>query len=163
MPTPSNRGVDSLRVLITAYGCFLIFAAAKLIVVNLYFDMEEARHGGPIGKPGIYAVGMMFAIIFAPALNLIFVVSTGPICGMAMRGARGTILAFALGATLITANMWTRWCRPLDPAFIAMRLTQIDGSSYGFGAIQTLAGIALLRFNKHIALAASRVAYRQIH
>jgi hypothetical protein len=74
-PSASPSAITTLRrALFTCAGIIFVSTAVLIAGQRLFFDLYESSHGGPIGKPGIYAVGMLFIPFLGlwALVNLVF-------------------------------------------------------------------------------------------
>lgn len=120
-----------------------VFVASTALVLGsrIAWDQAVAEHGGPIGKPGIYGVGI--AALFYSIFGLILVLPV-LVAGCAARfGAMG--LGISLGGLLVLASLFfVRGLRFLLPAYLIGDITRCSPAYYIGAAIQLGAGIWLL-------------------
>lgn len=138
-----------LRVVLVGYACFLVCNAIFLMAVNLYFDLEETELGRPIGKPGVYAVGMMFMLVWAPVISIGSVAVSWFLSVLTFKSPGKAILASFIASGLSIAAIWLRLPKLFSPAFILMKLIATDGSIYVLGPAQIIAGLLLIYLSKH--------------
>src|SRR5688572_28392291 len=79
-PTEPGRRMNPkvLAAIQAGAGVVLILTAIIFAVTALTFDVEEMKHGGKIGKPGSYAVGILALFYIFGVLSFVI-----PLVGIA--------------------------------------------------------------------------------
>ena len=136
---PSPRLFGTIRAIIG-----FVFIASTVIVIcsRLALDMAVAEHGGPIGKPGIYGVGIL--ALFYTVFALIFVLPVLVAACIARFGADGGGISF-LGLLLLASLLSVKGLKFLLPAYLLGGLIKFPPAYYVGAAIQLGLGIWLLK------------------
>jgi len=143
-PPPAQRRVlpPGLCALLKATGAFVLVASAGMIIASrIALDHAVAEHGGPIGKPGIYAVGML--AFFYSVLALILIVPLLTTACVARHHAWG--LAGSLVGVLLMLGLFC--FRSLNSLLPARLLGKAVGQSWAYytgAAVQAGLGVWLL-------------------
>ena len=131
------------KAIATAYFAFLVSSGVFLIAANLYLDMAKIENAGTLGKPGIYAVGMLFMFQWGLVLILVCAFINWRCCLAACSRKEGIAHgAWILSLVLTMGMVFGRVLKLLCPAFVAMKMIQIGGSIYLLGPVQILIGLA---------------------
>jgi hypothetical protein len=144
---PANSTASSLftairRALFTCAGIIFVSTAVLMISQRFFFDLQASAHGGPIGKPGIYAVGMLFIpfVILWLLVNLVF---SQRICDNRIASRELATLLALLSFILSLLFVWQRDLRSLLPAIILRRSFGLP-PGYPGALLQFLLGAFLL-------------------
>lgn len=144
--SPLRHGLDSPLggALSSVLGSVLIPTGIGFAAMRLFFDVQELANGGPMDKPGVFAVGMMGALFILPPLALGTVIFAFTVClSRCQRRAQG--LASALVAISVVLVLVA--CREFWVLFPAVLLGKATHSSVGWylgSAIQLGIGAWLL-------------------
>jgi len=130
------------QALFTCAGIIFVSTAVLMISQRFFFDLQESAHGGPIGKPGIYAVGMLFApfVILWLLVNLVF---SQRICDNRIASRKLATLLSLLSFILTLLFVWQRDLRSFLPAIILRRSFGLP-PGYPGALLQFLFGAFLL-------------------
>jgi len=134
------------KALFTCLGIIFVSTAVLMISQRFFFDLQATSHGGPIGKPGIYGVGLLFA----PFVILWLIVTTvfcQRICDNRMASQKLATLLALLSFILTLAFLWQRDLRPFLPAIILRRQLGLPPGYIG-PLMQFLLGAFLLGWVK---------------
>jgi len=119
----------------------LVASAAMIIASRIAFDQAVAEHGGPIGKPGIYAVGMLAALFSALALILVLpLLTTACVARFHAWGLAGTLA----GLLVLIGLSYFRGLNSLLPARLLGRSIGQSRAYYIGAALQIGLGVGLL-------------------
>jgi hypothetical protein len=136
-------------------GSVLIPTAVGFIAMRAFFDIQEIAQGGPIGKPGVFAVGMMGAFLILPPVVIGAVIFAFAAC-LSRCEAKAIGVISALAAIAVTFALFI--FRPLLLLFPAVLLGKLTHSSVGWylgSMLQLGAGAWLLgwvdRFRQNYA------------
>lgn len=134
----------SLRMALKAGGGFVLIGTAVVLMIGrIVLDLVEAEHGGKIGKPGIYGVGVIALIVALPIMAFVL-----PLLGRACvtrcknigAGVATTLVALLTMMVLFSAREF-RW---FLPAYFFGRLTGTSVGYYVGSGIQLVLGAWLL-------------------
>ena len=135
---PSPRVVGNIRATI---GFVFVASTALVVGSRIAWDMAVAEHGGPIGKPGIYGVGIV-ALLYS-IFGLVFVLPVLIATCVGRFGADGCRISF-MGLLLVLSIFCIRGLKFLLPAYLLGAMTRLSPAYYVGAAIQLAIGIWLL-------------------
>ena len=142
MVRSGHRPCPRLAASVAAAIGFAFVASTALVVGNrLAWDLAVAEHGGPIGQPGIYGVGI--AALFYSIFGLILVLPVLVAGCVARFGAMGLGISFG-GLLLLVSLFFVRGLKFLLPAYLIGATTRFSPAYYVGAAIQLGTGIWLL-------------------
>jgi len=119
-------------VTVGGVGTFLASTGLFFLAGGLFFGNAEAQHGGPIGKPGIHGVGMMFGLFVIPFLLVAMLGLIGFECAQVAKRlgapARATWAGVGLSLALLVACILVR---PLRLMMLPGILKLLTGDHFG--------------------------------
>lgn len=134
---------SSRQVIFTCLGIIFISTAVIMAAGRLFFDLQASAHGGPIGKPGIFAVGILFIPIFLLWVVVNFFFSLA-ICSSRFPTLKQTIIVGLLAFSLSVLCFWQRDLRYFLPATILRHSIGPPLGGYVGAFVQFLLGAILL-------------------
>lgn len=135
----SVRGYDSSFHLSLKVGAafVLIATATFLVAARIVFDLVKVLHGGEIGKPGVYAVGIVAGIV--ALLVMAFVTPLLAVaCARRCRSTSLGVVTVFVSALVVVALFSVRASRWLLPSVVLGRVAG-GAPSFYFGALIQLA------------------------
>jgi hypothetical protein len=125
-------------------GSVLIPTGVGFAAMRAFFDIHEIANGGPIGKPGVYAVGMMGAFFILPPVAIGAVIFAFVVCLLRCQTrAHGFASALAALGVIIALFAFSE-LRFLFPAVLLGKLTHSSVGWYLGSVIQLGLGAWLL-------------------
>ncbi len=130
------------RSIFTCAGLIFVSTAVLIAAQRFFFDLQESSHGGPIGKPGIYAVGMLFTpfvILWLLAITVFY----QRICDHRLASRNLATLLALISFILTLLFLWQRDLRPFLPAVFLRRSLGLP-PGYPGALLQFMLGAFLL-------------------
>lgn len=121
----SHLGVAFSSVL----GVILIATGAESAILRAFYDVEVLANGGPFGKPGIYAVGIVAIVFVLPPILIGAFVFTFAVCMKRCQVKWHGCLAAIIALACLTSLVLLRDLRSFLPTVLLGTLT---GSSVGW-------------------------------
>lgn len=132
------------RAITSLLGAILVPTGVGFAAIRALFDIFEFANGGPIGKPGVYGLGMIAVVFMLPPVALGTLIFALAICrSRCQTRTQGFACALAVVAVVLAVvSAPETWF--LFPAVLLGKLSQSSIGWYIGAAIQIGLGAVLL-------------------